>query len=47
MDIVDLYFSEQEFSVEQDRAIAMVYELYAEYVEEQADRAEYERSLEI
>ena len=42
MDIVDLYFSDQEFSVEREREIAEEYERYLARLEEQADRHEYE-----
>lgn len=42
MDIVDLYFSDQEFSVEREREIAEEYERYLAQLEEQADRHEYE-----
>lgn len=46
MDIVDLYFSDQEFSVEREREIAEEYERYVAYVEEQAARNEYEMMVE-
>jgi hypothetical protein len=46
MDIVDLYFSEAEFSVEREREIAEEYERYTADLEEQADRAEYDRGVE-
>lgn len=42
MDIIDLYFSEEEFSVEREREIAEEYERYLAHLEEQADRHEYE-----
>lgn len=47
MDIVDLYFSEEEFSVEREREIAEEYGRYVDNLEERADRAEYERSVEM
>ena len=47
MDIVDLYFSEAEFSVEREREIAEEYGRYVDNLEERADRAEYERSVEM
>jgi hypothetical protein len=47
MDIVDLYFSEAEFSVEREREIAEEYGRYVDNLEERADQAEYERSVEV
>jgi hypothetical protein len=47
MDIVDLYFSEEEFSVEREREIAEEYGRYVDNLEERADQAEYERSVEM
>jgi predicted nucleic-acid-binding protein len=47
MDIVELYYSEQEFSVEREREIAEEYERYVDSVEEQADRADYARMVEM
>ena len=47
MDIVELYYSEQEFSVEREREIAEEYERYVDSREEQADRAEYARMVEV
>ncbi len=46
MDIVDLYFSEEEFSVEREREIAEEYERYMAHLEEQAARREYELMVE-
>lgn len=47
MDIIDLYFSEEEFSVEREREIVEEYERYMAQLEEQADRHEYELMLEM
>lgn len=47
MDIVELYYSEQEFSVEREREIAEEYERYVGSLEEQADRADYARMVEM
>lgn len=46
MDIIDLYFSEEEFSVEREREIAEEYERYMAHLEEQAGRREYELMVE-
>lgn len=47
MDIVDLYFSEQEFSAEREREIAEEYERFMLHLDDLADRAEYERMVEM
>ncbi len=47
MDIVDLYFSDQEFSVEREREIVEEYERYVAQCDEQASCAEYERMVEM
>ena len=47
MDIVDLYNSEEVFSVEREREIAEEYDRYTDHLEERANRAEYERSVEM
>ena len=46
MDIIDLYFSEEEFSVEREREIAEEYERYMAHLDEQAARREYELMVE-
>lgn len=45
MDIVELYFSDQEFSVEREREIAEEYERYVAHLDQLADRDEYERII--
>lgn len=46
-DIVDLYFSEEEFSLEREREIAEEYQRYIERLEELAERLEYELMMEM
>ena len=45
MDIVDLYFSDTEFSPEQEREIAEEYARYCEHLDDLADQQEYIRSI--
>jgi hypothetical protein len=47
MDIVDLYFSDEEFSVEREREIADEYARYCQMLEDAAERHFYELAVEI
>ena len=46
MDIVELYFSNEEFSVEKERQLAEQYEQYLAYLDARAEQHEYELALE-
>lgn len=45
MDIVDLYFSDEEFSPEREREIADEYQRYCAYLDDLADQQEYKRMI--
>lgn len=47
MDIIDLYFSDQEFGPDREREITQQYDAYIAALEVQADRFHFELAMEM